>query len=655
MELIILKDIVIIFALSVLVLILFHKIKLPAVLGFFLTGIIAGPHGLSLINEVQQVEILAEIGIIFLLFTIALEFSLEKFSQIKRQTLLGGSLQLAFTFLIVFIISWILGFSISESIFAGFLISFSSTAIVLRLLQEKNEIDTPHGRTSLGILIFQDVAVVPIIILTPILAGTATLGSSILVLILEGVGAIIFTIVAAKWVVPYILYHAALLKNRELFLLTTILICFGITWLTTLIGLSPALGAFLAGLIISNTDYAHQALGNVIPFHDIFMSFFFVSIGMLLNLNFFLENILLIMGITLVIVLIKSFTGGLATYFLGFPLRIVVLVGLILSQIGEFSFILSGVGIQYGLVSETVFQLFLDVSVLTMALTPFLIAKAPQTSEVLHKIPLTSKLQNGEIISQDFQDEMKDHLVIVGFGVNGKNVAMAAQNSQIDHVVVEINPAIVKKDKDVVEHFIFGDAAQETILNKAHIQSARIMVVAISDPVNTRRITELGKRINPDLYIIVRTRYIDEINILKSLGADDVIPEEFETSVEIFSRVLDEYDVPLDEIHRFIEKLRQENYGLFQRTLQNKEVICDLNTSPIETSTIKVSNIPLNGKIFKKDIEKKFGVEIRNIIRNQDINYDPLDNMVLEKGDILTVTGSPEDIRELRDYFKKQL
>lgn len=256
MELIILKDIVIIFALSVIVLLLFHKIKIPAILGFFLTGIIAGPQGLSLISEVQQVEILAEIGIIFLLFTIALEFSLEKFSQIKRQALIGGSLQLIFTFVIVFLISWSLGLGINTSIFTGFLISFSSTAIVLRLLQDRNEIDTPHGRTSLGILIFQDVAVVPIILLTPIIAGNSISSQSILILLLEGLGILIFTVIAAKWLVPSLLYHVARLKNRELFLLTTILICFGITWLTTLVGLSPALGAFLAGLIISNTKYA---------------------------------------------------------------------------------------------------------------------------------------------------------------------------------------------------------------------------------------------------------------------------------------------------------------------------------------------------------------------------------------------------------------
>ena len=655
MDLVILKDIVIIFALSVIVLILFNKIRIPTILGFFITGIVAGPQGLSLISEVQQVEFLAEIGVIFLLFTIALEFSLEKFSQIKRQALIGGSLQLIFTFIIVFFITWSLGLGVAESIFTGFLISFSSTAIVLRLLQDKNELDTPHGRTSLGILIFQDLAVIPIILLTPILAGVSVSSESVLILLLEGAGIFIFTIIAAKWLVPYLLYHVAQLKNRELFLLTTILICFGITWLTTLIGLSPALGAFLAGLIISNTKYAHQALGNVIPFHDIFMSFFFVSIGMLLNINFFFENIAIILIVTVVVLIIKSFTAGLATRFLGFPIRIMVIVGLILSQIGEFSFILSKVGLQYGLISLTIFQIFLSVSILTMGLTPFLMSISHKTSELINKIPKKSILEPNisQTISSEF--EFDDHLIIVGYGVNGKNVSMAALKYSIPYVVVEINPKMVKTDKKG-EFFIFGDATQETILSKAMIQKARIMVLAISDPVNTRRIIELGRRINPKLYIIARTRYIDEIKILKSLGADEVIPEEFETSVEIFSRVLDEYNVPHDKINQFIDELREENYGMFQRVIQDKEVDCKVETqiNPSETILVKVSEEALlEGTLQKSYIEKKFGVKILSIIRNQKIINNPPKNQSIEKGDILTIFDSPEKILAIHNYLEK--
>jgi CPA2 family monovalent cation:H+ antiporter-2 len=421
--------------------------------------------------------------------------------------------------------------------------------------------------------------------------------------------------------------------------------------LTTLVGLSPALGAFLAGLIISNTKYAHQALGNVISFHDIFMSFFFVSIGMLLNINFFFQNIALILLLTLGVLVIKSVTAGLATRFLGFPLRIMVIVGLILSQVGEFSFILSKVGIQYGLITLTIFQLFLSVSLLTMTLTPFLMAISHRTSELLHKLPLINQL-DPQIVPLKTEFKLEDHLIIIGYGVNGKNVSMAALNSAIPYVVIEINPEMVTDKEE--EHFVYGDATQEYVLKKAEIQKARIMVIAISDPLNTRKITELGKRINSELYIIIRTRYIDEIKILKSLGADEVIPEEFETSVEIFSRVLDEYQVPHDEINQFITRLREENYGLFQRVIPDKKVDCDIQDFvPTEVIMIKISTqSSLPEKTLKSEIEKKFGVKILSIIRNQEIINYPTENQVLKKGDILTVSGLPEKLSKLENHLE---
>ncbi|MBV1767821.1 MAG: cation:proton antiporter, partial [Methanobacterium sp.] len=336
-----LQDIVVIFGLSVIVLFIFHRIKIPSIAGFFLTGIIAGPNGLGLVSAVGEVQFLAEIGIIFLLFIIGIEFSFEKFSQLKRSVLMGGTLQVVLTFLIVFVIAQNLGVPVNESIFIGFLVSLSSTAIVFKFLQDKNEIDSPQGRISFGILIFQDIIVIPMILFTPLLVGTAgNLGASLFIFSLEGIGIILFTIVSAKWIVPRILYQIARLQSRELFLLSIITIIFAITWLTSTTGLSPALGAFLAGLIISNSEYSHQALGNILPFRDIFASFFFISIGMLLNVNFLIQYSLIIILIVLSILIIKSLIAGIVTAVMGFSLRIMVLVGLMLSQIGEFSFVL---------------------------------------------------------------------------------------------------------------------------------------------------------------------------------------------------------------------------------------------------------------------------------------------------------------------------
>ncbi|HTX61050.1 MAG TPA: cation:proton antiporter, partial [Methanobacterium sp.] len=515
-----------------------------------------------------------ELGIIFLLFTIGMDFSLDKISQIKRYAILGGSLQVGLTVTVVTIVSMALGLPLSKSIFIGFLVSFSSTAIVLRILQEKKQLDSLHGRTALGILIFQDLAVVVVILLTPLLAGSnSTAFENWPMLFGLGIGLVVFTLLSGRWIVPELLHYIARFKRRDLFLLTIIVICFGTTWMTSSLGLSPALGAFLAGLIISNTEYKHQALGNILPFQDIFLSLFFISIGMLLNIGFLMENLLLIILLTLAVVLLKSIIAGIVTAILGLSFRVMVLVGLMLSQIGEFSFILAAVGMQYHIIDDPFFQLILCVTILTMSLTPFFRGKAHQISDFLEMaLPVPKRILNGAYsIPQPREAPPEDHLIIVGFGVNGKNMARAAFQASIPYLVVDLNPQIVRKKKETGEPIYYGDASQSTVLNQLNIAEARVMVVAISDPVGSRKIVDIAKKMNPNLYIIVRTRYIYEMEELHSLGADEVIPEEFETSVEIFSRVMNQYHLPQDKISEFINEIRSDEYEMF-RTLSNWEI-----------------------------------------------------------------------------------
>jgi CPA2 family monovalent cation:H+ antiporter-2 len=336
-----LKDIFIIFGLSIVVLFICLRIKIPAIVGFLITGILAGPHGLGLIQAIHEVEIMSEIGVVLLLFTIGIEFSIKDFLQIKKSVLLGGSVQVFLTIFVFFIIAFKVGQGLSQAVFMGFLMSLSSTAIVLKLLQERAEIESPHGRTSLGILIFQDMAVVPMILLTPLLAGAAgNITESLFILMIKVAGIIALVFISAKWLVPYILYQVTRTRNRELFLLSIVIICLAVAWLTYSLGLSLALGAFLAGLIISESEYSHQALGNILPFRDIFISFFFVAIGMLLNLDFLFQKIGTIALITLGVIILKTLIAGFTTSLLGYPLRTMILVGCALSQVGEFSFVL---------------------------------------------------------------------------------------------------------------------------------------------------------------------------------------------------------------------------------------------------------------------------------------------------------------------------
>ncbi|MGB2697924.1 MAG: cation:proton antiporter [Candidatus Zixiibacteriota bacterium] len=559
-----LSDIVIVLGLSIVVLFVCSHLRIPTIVGFFLTGMLAGPHGLGLIKAVHEVEILAEIGIVLLLFTIGMEFSLKNLLRIKKSILMGGSLQVWLTFLAVFVIAMKLGQSFSESIFLGFLISLSSTAIVLKVIQQRAEVDSPYGSTTLGILIYQDVIIVPMMLFTPLLVGaTANYGVSPLILLIKGVGIIAFVIVSSKWIVPQVLYQIARTRNRELFLLSVVIICFGFAWLFSSAGLSLALGAFLAGLIISESEYAHQALGNILPLRDISMSFFFISIGMLLDVGFLFQHPGLIVLIALGVLALKTFIAGFAATLLGFPFRTVVLVGLALSQVGEFSFILSKTGIEFGLLAGDTYQMFLAVSVLTMALTPVIIAFAPRTADFVLQLPMPARLRTGFSPVQEVKlPRKKDHLVIIGFGFNGRNLARAAKVRGIPYSIIEMNPETVREEKIKGEPIHYGDATHKAVLGRADIKDARVAVVAISDPAATRRIVELVRKVNPGIYVIVRTRFIQEVKSLRRLGADEVIPEEFETSVEIFARVLEKYLVPRDEIDKYIDEIRSEDYDM---------------------------------------------------------------------------------------------
>ena len=661
MEIPLLNDIVIIFGLSIAVLFLCHRLHVPAIVGYLMTGILAGPHGLGLIGGVHEVEILAEIGVVLLLFTIGIEFSLKSLLQIKRLALVGGPLQVLLTLFAAFIMARQLGQPFSESIFIGFLISLSSTAIVLKLFQERAEIDSPHGRAALGILIFQDIIIVPMILLTPLLAGsTGNFAESLLILSVKGIGIILFVIISARWIVPYLMYQIARTRSRELFLLSIVALCLAVAWLTYHVGLSLALGAFLAGLIISESEYSGQALGNILPFRDVFTSFFFISIGMLLDVGFLFQRPGLIAVIALCVLALKAIIAGSATTLLGFPLRTTILVGLALSQIGEFSFILSKTGIEYGLLAGNSYQLFLAVSVLTMAATPFILALAPHVADLALRVPLPRRLKSGlyfvpELSGADKKIRQRDHLIIVGFGVNGRNVARSTKATGIPYVIIEMNPETVRIEKLKGEPIYYGDAIQEAVLEHARIKEARVLVVVISDATATRRITAIARKLNPNIYIIARTRFLQEMKHLYELGANEVIPEEFETSVEIFTRVLGKYLIPRDEIEKFTAEVRADGYEMLRSLSKEPASFSDLkiNLPDVEISTFRVSpESPLVGRSLSQvELRKRYGVTLLAIRRNSQTLSDIGGETTFCANDILVVLGSPNRIAAITGIF----
>ena len=653
MEIPLLNDIIIIFGLSVAVLFICHRLRVPTIVGFLLTGILAGPYGLGLIKGTHEVETLAEIGVVLLLFTIGIEFSLQRLLQIRKSVLLGGSIQVLLTVLVTFVIANQLGQPIGKSIFLGFLISLSSTAIVLKLLQGRAEVDSPHGRTTLGILIFQDVIIVPMILITPLLAGTSgNPVESVIVLTVKGIGIIGLVIVSAKWIVPQVLYQIARTRSQELFLLSIVVICLAVAWITYSAGLSLALGAFLAGLIVSESEYSHQALGNILPFRDVFTTFFFVSIGMLLDIGFLFKHPGTVALIALGVLVLKSIIAGFAAVLLGFPLRTSILVGLALGQVGEFSFILSRTGIEHGLLTGNIYQMFLAFSVLTMAATPFIITVAPRVANIILRFPFPKRLKSGLYpVSRMEAVRKKDHLIIVGFGVSGRNVALAAKVAGIPYTVIEMNPETVRSEQAQGEPICYGDSTQETVLQHANIKDARIVVVAINDPIATRRITEITRRLNPKVHLIVRTRYLQEMKPLYELGASEVIPEEFETSVEIFTRVLAKYLIPRDEIEKLVAEVRADGYEMFRSLSKASSSFSDLKLQlpDVEVSVLRVAGrSPLVGKSLAEiEMRKKHGVTVLAIRRNSQILSNPNVNTPFCVNDVLFVLGLPDKVAEV--------
>jgi len=667
MELTLLTDIGIIFGLSIIILLLFHKMRLSSVLGFLVTGILAGPHGLGIITGVEEVEALAEIGIILLLFTIGIEMSIKDLWDIKKAVLAGGGLQVVITTALVYYICRYLELSPGTSVFMGFLVSLSSTAIVLKLLQEKGEIYTPYGKTSLGILIFQDIIIVPMILLTPILAGVpGDSDGGVLEFILRGLGIIVLVVVSARWIMPALLFQIVKTRNKELFLVSIIFTALATAWLTSNAGLSLALGAFLAGLIISESEYSHQAIGNIMPFKDIFMSFFFVSIGMLLDVSFFMDNVLLLFALAAVVIALKSLTAGAVTFLLGYPFRTALITGLGLSQVGEFSFVLAGFGLGVALLDGDLYQTFLAVSILTMAATPFVMASSHSAADNVLKRTSNSILINGIYskgltqLEEEEDEKMSDHLIVIGYGFNGKTVSNAAKSAGIPYVVIETNPETVRREKKHGERILYGDATHESVLESANIHSARILVVGISDYISTRKIVEVAKRMNPDVYILARTRYLNEMEALHKMGADEVIPEEYETSVEIFVRLLKKYLVPKDEIDRFTRELRANGYCMLRKSSPEvKEGGFDLeNELPgVEVLSLKLEDgCVIHGRTLRNlDIRNKYGVTLIALRRGGEIIANPSADTQLLANDTCILLGKPDKLFQLRKFFESRL
>jgi CPA2 family monovalent cation:H+ antiporter-2 len=644
-------NLLIIFALSIIVLFICSSLRVPTIVGFLLTGVLAGPFGLAFIKNVAQVDIFAEIGVALLLFTIGLEFSFKSLIKVKKAVIVGGLVQVLTTIAAVFIVLTFFGRSFGEAVFIGFLISLSSTAIVIKLLQQRGEIDSPYGKNTLAILIFQDLVTIPMMLLIPVLSGSGSgFGDSLPILLLQGCLIIFVVYISARWIVPRILFEAAKFRSKELFLFCNLGICVAIAYLTSNAGLSLALGAFFAGLIISESEFRLEALSDIVPFRDVFTSFFFISIGMLLNVHFFMDNALFIVILVVGVILIKFITGSLSALILGLPVRTVFLIGFAIAQIGEFSFVLSQTGIQYNIMSNETYQLFLSVSLLTMACTPFMISSAPRIVDTLSEKKALKRqfTTTKDEEKPDTSSLLSDHIIIAGYGLNGQNVARTAKLSGIPYTIIEMNAETVKTEKEKGEPIFFGDATEEEVLKHADIQSARIILVVISDPIAIGRIVKNARRMNPGIHIIARTRYLSDVNDLYKSGADEVVSEQFETSIELFTRILSKYFIPKKEIDNFVGEIRKNAYVMLRDfpipDLSYEEM--KINNPELTIASVRIlKKSRFIGKtISESAIRHNYRVTILAIRRKNTVLTNPDGNEKFEENDLVIVHGNSHDI-----------
>lgn len=651
MEAALFKDLIVICGLAVGVIFFCRRLGIHPVVGFLLTGVLCGPHGLSLVQQVHDVEQVADIGVICLLFTIGLEFSLKRLLEIKFLVLAGGTLQVVLTLTATAGIAAAMGLDLNPAIFVGCLATLSSTAIVLKILQQRGLVESPHGRLSVGILLFQDIAIVPMILFAPVLAGGTQDPASAFLLLAGKVAAILLLmVIAARWIVPFGLYQIARLLDRELFLVGVVFVGSGVAWLTYALGLSPALGAFVAGLIISESEYSHRALGNMLPFRDLFISFFFVSVGMLLDIRYAVSHALPLTLVTSCLIIVKFLAAGSVGVFLGLPLRTAVLAGIALCQVGEFSFVLSETGLDLGLLKSDLYQLFLGVAVTTMIATPFLLNAGPRIADLICRLPLLDRLGGGRRDKTDpsARTMLGDHLIIVGFGLNGRHLSQAAAAAGIPRVIIEMNPRTVRTETAAGLPIFYGDASQESVLDHAGLRRARLIVIVISDPAATQRIVETARRLNPGIYIISRTRFLTQLEPLFELGADEVVPEDYEASVEVVARVLSRYLVPKDDIERFLAGLRSDHYRMLRSLSQEAPTMgmpsLEIPDTEIAAIRIHPDSVVTGKSLAETELRRKYGVTALALRRNQHVAPNPSADDKLEADDVLVLFGSPEDI-----------
>jgi CPA2 family monovalent cation:H+ antiporter-2 len=644
-----LPPLVLVFLVALLAAWALHRIKQPPLVGFLLAGAMLGPHVLGLVRDQGAVEALAEVGAVLLLFTIGLELSLRNLRRLGRIVWGAGPLQLGGTILLMGAVGLAAGYGLRRGLFFGFLVALSSTAIVLKLLIERGEMDSPHGRMLIGILILQDLAVVPMMLLVQPLArgGREAIVAGAIAVAKTAVTAGLL-LLAARTVVPRLLRRVVATQRKELFIVAVAVMVLGTALASSALGLSLALGAFLAGLALSESEYGNQAMADVAPFRDVFSALFFVSIGLLFDPSVLVARPLFVLMLLTLVVVGKAVFGALPALMLRGGVRVAVIVGISLAQIGEFSFVLLREGLQADLIEPDVYHAFLGVAILSMVATPWMTEKSHVLGRWLarHAPAATRELR----VAGAGEMPAENHVIVFGFGHMGETLARVLSRARVPFRIFDLNPARIRRGIERKLPIEYGDVTSDVVLRHAGIERARAAIVVLSDPRATRQAVSLSRALSPRLFILARTRYLSEIPELNADGADEVVAEEFETSLEISARALRRLGAPIPWVEAETDEIRKLRHDAFRRFRAPESSAEGLQRALPGTRVEYISvaeDWEAVGRSLKElDLRSRSGTIILAVVRDGNATVTPGSDFVLQGADHLLLLGSEEALDE---------
>ncbi|MBA6304878.1 monovalent cation:proton antiporter family protein [Colwellia sp. MB02u-14] len=640
---------------AVLIVWLFRRLHLPAILAYLVAGMLVGDHGLSLVQDQVDYDHFAELGIVFLLFTLGLEFSLPKLIAMRHLVLAVGSLQVGISLVFFMGIALFFGQTFASSFVIGGIIALSSTAIVIRQLSETGAMKRKSGQLSVAILLFQDVAVVPLLIIIPMLAqeSDTSMAVELLIALVKGIFVVTLLMFAGKWLLPRLFNLVAQVRTDELFVLTTLLVTLVASSLTQWFGLSMALGAFLAGMMLGESKYKYQLEADIRPYRDILLGLFFVTVGMKLDIVIVYTSPFIILSVMVSFMVVKILIIAFLAQRAGEASKDAWAAGFMLAQMGEFGFVLIALANQVKLLPVETASILLGAGVLSMAITPYMINNARRWSLLLSN---EKPIETDHLTELPEQTELSDHVIICGFGRIGQTVSRFLKQESIKFVAIDIDPLRTSKAREAGENVLFGSSRQTELLQAAHLSQAKLVVIAFGEDKQSLEVIQKVRSMSPDVPILVRTRNDDQLQALQEAGANQVVPESLEGSLMLVSQVLSLTGVPFSRIIRRVQKERKDHYSHLHGFFQGEHT----DMSPEAMDRIEFANaiiltensFAIGHSIASLNLSTK-RVTVVALRRNDIETEQPDGATILQAQDTLIVRGKPRRVERVERFLQE--